>query len=116
MPTSVFAAQLERTTELKMPSSHPSLQPLERLLSVDARVGHYTGRSGLAIFANVMAPYRANLHRLVAAGIPELKLYSPITHGVGDFDWSVAAPPEINVADFSVDGEHPQDSPLRRPI
>src|SRR4051794_32524951 len=73
-------------------------------------------RPGLAIFANVMAPYRANLHRLVAADIPELKLHTLITHGVGDFNWSVTAPQEINAIDFSGSGEHPQDNPLRRPL
>src|SRR5262249_43820612 len=73
-------------------------------------------RPGLAIVANVMTPYRANLHRLVAAGIPELKLHTLVTHGVGDFDWSVAVPPEINTTDFSTSGEHPLDNPLRRPI
>src|SRR5262245_2929526 len=73
-------------------------------------------RPGLAILANVMAPYRANLHRMVAAEIPELKLHSLITHGVGDFNWDVAASREINVVNFSASGEHPQDNPLRRPV
>jgi glycosyltransferase involved in cell wall biosynthesis len=72
-------------------------------------------RPGLAIVANVMAPYRANLHRLVAEGIPELKLHTLITHGVGDFDWSMAVPPEVNVTNFSILGEHSLDNPLRRP-
>lgn len=73
-------------------------------------------RDGLAIIANVMTPYRANLHRLVAADIPEFKLHTLVTHGVGDFDWSVAAPPEINVTNLSEVGEHPLDNPLRRPL
>src|SRR6476660_9385588 len=73
-------------------------------------------RPGLAIIANVMTPYRANLHRLVAADIPELKLHTLVTHGVGDFDWSVAAPQEINATNFSNPGEHSLDNPLRRPI
>ena len=38
-------------------------------------------RPGLAMIANVMVPYRLNLHKLVAAGIPELKLHTLITHG-----------------------------------
>ncbi len=63
-----------------------------------------------------MTPYRANLHRLVAAGISELKLHTIVTHGVGDFDWSVAASPEINSTNFSTTGEHSLDNPLRRPI
>jgi glycosyltransferase involved in cell wall biosynthesis len=73
-------------------------------------------RPGLAIIANVMAPYRANLHRLVAADIRELKLHTLITHGVGDFNWDVAAPREISASYFSTRGEHPQDNPLRRPV
>ena len=73
-------------------------------------------RPGLAIIANVIAPYRVNLHRLVAAGIPELKLHTLITHGIGDFDWSVATPAEINATNFSRPDEHPLDNPLRRPI
>src|ERR1700753_4140167 len=73
-------------------------------------------RAGLAIVANVMTPYRANLHRLVAAGIPELRLHTLITHGVGDFDWAVAALPEVNTTNFSIKGEHSLDNPLRRPV
>ena len=33
------------------------------------------------MIVNVMAPYRLNLHRLIAAGIPELKLHTLVTHG-----------------------------------
>jgi glycosyltransferase involved in cell wall biosynthesis len=90
------------------------LQSPNGLATADARDGDM--RPGLAIIANVMTPYRANLHRLVAAGIPELKLHTLITHGVGDFDWSVNAPTEINVTNFSASGEHPLDNPLRRPV
>jgi glycosyltransferase involved in cell wall biosynthesis len=72
-------------------------------------------RPGLAIVANSITPYRVHLHRLIAAGIPELKLHTLITHGVGDFDWQVNLPPEIHAANFSAAGEHPLDNPLRRP-
>jgi glycosyltransferase involved in cell wall biosynthesis len=78
--------------------------------------GATEARSGLAIIANVMTPYRANLHRLLATNIPELKLHTLVTHGVGDFDWSAAAPAEINTTNFSSRGEHSLDNPLRRPI
>src|SRR5262249_33564394 len=54
--------------------------------------------------------------RLIAAGIPEFKLHTLVTHGVGDFDWSIEAPPEIHVANFSIKGEHSLDNPLRRPL
>jgi glycosyltransferase involved in cell wall biosynthesis len=80
------------------------------------RGGVANGRPGLAIIANVMTPYRANLHRLIAAGIPELKLHTLITHGVGDFDWGDAIPPEVNTTNFSAEGEHSLDNPLRRPL
>jgi glycosyltransferase involved in cell wall biosynthesis len=70
---------------------------------------------GLAFLGNVMTPYRANLHRAIAAGIPELKLHTLITHGVGDFDWRVNVPPEIHVSNFSIAEEHSLDNPLRRP-
>lgn len=99
-----------------MPSLDTSSQPTERISPVSSRANHASSGPGIAIFANVMTPYRANLHRLVAAGIPEFQLHTLITHGVGDFDWSVAAPPEINATYFSANGEHPQDNPLRRPI
>jgi glycosyltransferase involved in cell wall biosynthesis len=99
-----------------MPSLDTSSQLSERISPVSSCANHAKSDPGLAIFANVMTPYRANLHRLVAAGIPELQLHTLITHGVGDFDWSVAAPPEINSTYFSANGEHPQDNPLRRPI
>ncbi len=72
-------------------------------------------REGLVVVSNSITPYRVNLHRLVAAGIPELKLHSLITHGVGDFDWQVKLPPEINAVNMSAPGEHPLDNPLRRP-
>jgi glycosyltransferase involved in cell wall biosynthesis len=84
--------------------------------TVDPRGGAADTRPGLAIIANVMAPYRANLHRLVAAGIPELKLHTLVTHGVGDFGWSISVPPEVNATNFSDVGEHPLDNPLRRPV
>lgn len=70
---------------------------------------------GLAIIANSMTPYRVNLHRLIAQGIPELKLHSIISHGIGDFDWEMKLPHEIHATNFSVPGESPLDNPLRRP-
>jgi glycosyltransferase involved in cell wall biosynthesis len=66
------------------------------------------------IVSNAIAPYRVNLHRLIAAGIPELKLHTLITHGVSDFDWQVQMPPEIHVHNVSAPGEHALDNPLRR--
>jgi glycosyltransferase involved in cell wall biosynthesis len=92
------------------------LQATNSASAVEPHGGATDVRPGLAIIANVMTPYRANLHRLVAAGIPELKLHTLITHGVGDFDWGVATPPEVNATNFSAKGEHSLDNPLRRPV
>jgi glycosyltransferase involved in cell wall biosynthesis len=73
-------------------------------------------RPGLMVVSNSVTPYRVNLHRLIAAGIPELRLHTLITHGVGDFDWQVNLPPEIHASNVSALGEHPLDNPLRRPF
>ena len=93
-----------------------SCKPRKRFKLSNRAAAQADARPGLAIIANVMTPYRANLHRLVAAGIPELKLHTLMTHGVGDFDWSVAASPEVNATKFSATGEHSLDNPLRRPV
>jgi glycosyltransferase involved in cell wall biosynthesis len=66
---------------------------------------------GLAIVANCVTPYRVHLHRLVASGIPELKLHTLITHGGADFDWSIEAPAEIHLTNLG----SPNDSAFRRP-
>ena len=72
-------------------------------------------RPGLVIVSNSITPYRVNLHRLIVAGIPELQLHTLVTHGVGDFNWSVDVPAEINSTNLSAPGEHPIDHPLGRP-
>jgi glycosyltransferase involved in cell wall biosynthesis len=94
----------------------PLLQSTDNASAVELHGGTADVRPGLAIIANVMTPYRANLHCLVAAGIPELKLHTLITHGVGDFAWDDATPPEVNPTNFSAKGEHSLDNPLRRPV
>ena len=67
-------------------------------------------RPGLAVIANCMTPYRANLHALIAAGIPELKLHTLITHGPAEFDWATQVPPSIHATYFN----DPGDSALAR--
>ncbi|MCC7476808.1 MAG: glycosyltransferase family 4 protein [Pirellulales bacterium] len=85
-------------------------------LNTNGRGADTTGvRPGLAIVSNSITPYRVNLHRLIAAGIPELQLHSLITHGVDEFDWHVNAPPEIHVANFSMPGDNPRHGYLHRP-
>ena len=112
----LFAAQSIANVSIVGAVLDSLLQATNSALVAQPRGGFTDVRPGLAIIANVMTPYRANLHRLVAAGIPELKLHTLVTHGVGDFDWSVAVPPEINTTNFSTVGEHSLDNPLRRPI
>jgi glycosyltransferase involved in cell wall biosynthesis len=68
------------------------------------------------MIANVMAPYRLNLHKLVAAGIPELKLHTLLTHGPADFDWNMSVPPEIHVSHFGAAGDSPTAGTFRHPI
>ena len=84
-------------------SSDPS-----RPLSGNMKTEQSLIRPGLAIIANCMTPYRAHLHTLIAAGIPELKLHTLITHGAAAFDWTVEVPPTIHASSFAA----PDDSPL----
>jgi len=73
-------------------------------------------RPGLAMIANVTTPYRLNLHKLVAAGIPELKLHTLITHGPADFDWNQTVPESLHVSYFGAPGDSPKASTFRHPI
>jgi glycosyltransferase involved in cell wall biosynthesis len=74
-------------------------------------------RPGFAILLNSITPYHVNLHRLIAAQIPELKLHALISHGAGDFKWNVSnIPPEINLVRFGREDEHPLENPLRHPL
>lgn len=66
-------------------------------------------RPGLAMIANCMTPYRAHLHALLAAGIPEFKLHTLITHGPAEFDWAMQIPNSIHATYY----ENPGDSPLQ---
>ena len=72
-------------------------------------------RPGLAIVVNSITPYHLHLHRMISAGIPELKLHVLVSHQASDFVWNLAYPPEIEVARFGAEGEHPLENPLRRP-
>src|SRR5215212_774185 len=90
------------------------IQPASEPAICDMRATSDDTRPGLMIVSNAIAPYRVNLHRLIAAGIPELKLHTLITHGVSDFDWQVQMPSEIHVHNVSATREHAFDNPLRR--
>ncbi len=73
-------------------------------------------RPGLAIIANVLTPYRINLHRLIAVGIPELKLQTLVTHGPDDFAWDLQPPESIHVRFFGSKDDSPTARMFRRPI
>ncbi|HEY4232486.1 MAG TPA: glycosyltransferase family 4 protein [Lacipirellulaceae bacterium] len=73
-------------------------------------------RPGLAMIANCMAPYRANLHALIAEGIPELKLHTLISHGPAEFDWSVNVPESIHANYFGERDDSPLAGPLHAPL
>jgi glycosyltransferase involved in cell wall biosynthesis len=65
-------------------------------------------RPGFAVIANCLTPYRIHLHKLIAAGIPELKLHTLVTHGGTDMQWSLTVPAAIHVSHFG----RPDDSAL----
>jgi glycosyltransferase involved in cell wall biosynthesis len=73
-------------------------------------------RPGLAIVTNSITPYHVNLQKLIAAGIPELKLHVLISHWASDFHWNVEIPPELHLTRYGAVGEHPLENPLRRPM
>src|SRR4051812_40870246 len=73
-------------------------------------------RLGLAIVLNAITPYHVNLHRLIAAGIPELKLHVLVSHWAADFKWEVPIPPGVHVSRYGAVDEHPLENPLRRPL
>jgi glycosyltransferase involved in cell wall biosynthesis len=77
--------------------------------------GALDDRSGLAIIANCNAPYRADFHARLVAGIPELKLHSLFTHGAPDFKWSINVPTSINATYFGLPDDSPTASPFRFP-
>src|SRR4051812_48855013 len=75
-----------------------------------------TSRPGLAIVANCLPPYRAHLHELLAAGIPELALHTLTTHGHADFAWQMQPAESINYVDFSRPGDSPVGRMFRAPL
>ena len=71
---------------------------------------------GLAIIANCLTPYRIHLHGLIAAGIPELKLHTLVTHGSADFQWGLDLPQAIHVTRFDRHGESPLAGAFHAPL
>src|SRR5262249_6483101 len=81
-----------------------------------SKSAHATERPGLAIIGNVLTPYRVHLHKEVAAGIPELKLHSLVTHGPADFDWHLEPPESIHARFFGSKDDSPLAGMFRRPF
>ncbi|HEX5472376.1 MAG TPA: glycosyltransferase family 4 protein [Lacipirellulaceae bacterium] len=73
-------------------------------------------RPGLAMIANVLTPYRIHLHKLVAEGIPELRLHTLVTHGPADFDWKLRPPETIHPSFFGSPDDSPLAGTFRRPL
>src|SRR4051812_11186436 len=73
-------------------------------------------RPGLAIIANVLTPYRVHLHKVIAEGIPELKLHTLVSHGPADFDWQIQPPDSINTRHFGSKDDSPLSGTFSRPF
>src|ERR1700742_935263 len=77
---------------------------------------HATGKPGLAIICSVLTPYRVNLHKEIAAGIPELKLHTLVTHAPADFDWNLELPESIHAQFFAAKDDSPLEGMFHRPL
>jgi glycosyltransferase involved in cell wall biosynthesis len=62
-------------------------------------------RPAVAIISNGLTPYRLHLHRRIAREIPELKLWSLLTHQEGASAWALEPPAEIGPVAFHGPGE-----------
>src|SRR5262245_15048054 len=54
----------------------------------------------IAIISNGMPPYRLHVHRRIVRELPQLKLYSILTHDDGIGKWNVSDLPEIGLKHF----------------
>lgn len=68
------------------------------------------------MIANCLTPYRAHLHELIVAGVPELKLHTLITHDDADFKWAAPIPDAINVTHLGRKGESPLAGTFHSPL
>ena len=74
-------------------------------------------RPGLAMIANVMAPYRRNLHKLVAEGIPELNVaFADHTLRRPNSRWNMSLPESIHASFFGSSGDSPLAGTFRHPV
>ncbi len=103
------------TSEPRNTSSPSALDP-DLALAQPTRFHPSEVQPGLAIVANVLTPYRINLHRLISAGIPELKLHTLVTHGPADFHWDTQPPESIHTKFFGAKDDSPLAGMLHRPL
>src|SRR5436305_1406530 len=67
-------------------------------------------RAGLAIIVNSLAPYRFHVHRRIAMEMPELRLWTVLTHEQGSDAWAAADWDQIGGISFGK-GESAADQP-----
>lgn len=71
-------------------------------------------RPGIAVLTNVLTPYRVALHQRIVREMPDIRLWTVLTHDTGDQPWSLQAD-DINVVKFGKGGENVQNTkPFRR--
>ena len=57
-------------------------------------------RVRVAVLCNVLTPYRVHAHRRIARELPEVELFTLLTHDEPDQPWSLRPPAEINPVPF----------------
>lgn len=82
-------------------------------VSPAARAATGESRPALAIVTHVLTPYRVAVHQRIVRELPQLKLYTVVTHDAADQPWSLDAG-DIGVVKFAAPGEKVDDvRPLR---
>ena len=54
----------------------------------------------LAIVSNSVTPYRVHVHQRIVRELPDVRLYSLLTHALTNASWTLDVPPEINPVMF----------------
>jgi glycosyltransferase involved in cell wall biosynthesis len=70
-----------------------------------------TNRPAVAMICNSLPPYRLHMHARVAREIPQIRLFSILTHARTDVSWTVAPPPEVGLTLFG--GDHTTEDQAR---
>ncbi|MCC6675724.1 MAG: glycosyltransferase family 4 protein [Phycisphaerales bacterium] len=70
-------------------------------------------RPAVAIVTNSLTPYRVAVHRRIVRELPQIRLYTVVTHDAADQPWTLNAG-DIGVVKFAAEGEKVDDvRPLR---